>query len=204
MQNVALVPLKPFDGKHLNYKNFKKEFFAMYHNRIDDVVVSMIQLHGLLTDNVKAVVSETIDDHDNYDLVWQRLDEEYGYVSMQSQSKISKMLDIPSMKSANPKELITFAQQLHDSVSKLAHGVEVTELSSQDNIRFIMMKLTPHLLIQVGRKMLRCIATSVEPGRHGRLAYEKIQASAVRQVIVWRSPQRRQREFYPTTKGADN
>ena len=39
MQNVALVPLKPFDGKHLNYKNFKKEFFAMYHNRIDDVVV---------------------------------------------------------------------------------------------------------------------------------------------------------------------
>ena len=57
---------------------------------------------------MKAVVSETIDDH-NYDLVWQRLDEEYGYVSMQSQSKISKMLDIPSMKSANPKELITFA-----------------------------------------------------------------------------------------------
>jgi len=90
MQNVALVPLKPVDGKHLNYKNFKNEFFAIYHNRIDDVVVRMAQLRGLLTDNVKAVVSETIDDHDNYDLVWQRLNEEYGYVSMQSQSKISK------------------------------------------------------------------------------------------------------------------
>ena len=84
----------------------------MYHNRIDDVVVRMTQLHGLFTDNMKAVVSETIDDHDNYNLVWQRLDEECGYVSMQSQSKISKMLNIPSMKSANPKELITFAQQL--------------------------------------------------------------------------------------------
>ena len=42
MQNVALVPLKHFDGKHLNYKNFKKEFFAMY-NKIDDVVVRMKQ-----------------------------------------------------------------------------------------------------------------------------------------------------------------
>ena len=46
------------------------------------------------------------------------------------------------MKSSSPKELITFAQQLHDSVSKLAHGEEVSELSSQGNIRFIMMKLT--------------------------------------------------------------
>ena len=77
----------------------------MYHNRINDVVVRMTQLRGLLTDHVKAVVSETIDDHDNYDLVWQRLEEEYGYVSMQSQTKLRKMLDIPSMKSANPKEL---------------------------------------------------------------------------------------------------
>ena len=152
MQNVALVPLKPFDGKHLNYKNFKREFFAMYHNRIDDVVVRMTQLRGLLTDNVKAVVSETIDDHDNYDLVWKRLDEEYGYVSMQSQSKISKMLDISPMKSANSKELVTFAQQLHDSVSKLAHGEEVSELSSQGNIRFMMMKLTPQLQIKWGAK----------------------------------------------------
>ena len=59
MQNVALVPLKPFDGKHFNYKKFKKEFFAMYHNRTDDVVVRMTQLRGLLTDNVEAVVSET-------------------------------------------------------------------------------------------------------------------------------------------------
>ena len=137
----------------------------------------MTQLRGLLTDNVKAVVSETIDDHDNYDLVWQRLDEEYGYVSMQSQSKISKMLDIPSMKSANPKELITFAQQLHDSVSKLAHE-EVSELSSQGNIRFMMMKLTPHLQVKWGAK-----------------CYD------VRQVIVLL--QRQQREFQPT-KDADN
>ena len=153
MLNVALVPLKPFDGKHLNYTNFKKESFAIYHNRIDDVLVRMTQLRSLLADNVKAAVSEIIDDYDdNYDLVWQRLDEEYGYVSMQSQTKPSKMLDIPSMKSANPKELITFAQQLHDSVSKLAHGIEVSELSSQGNIRFMMMKLTPHLQIKWGAK----------------------------------------------------
>ena len=56
------------------------------------------------------------------------------------------------MKSANPKELITFAQQLHDSVSKLAQGEKVSKLSSQGNIRFMMMKLTPHLQIKWGAK----------------------------------------------------
>ena len=71
-----IVPLKSFDKTHLNYKNFKKYFFAMYHNRIDDAVIRMTQLRDLLTDNVNTVVSETIGDHDNKDLVWQRLDEE--------------------------------------------------------------------------------------------------------------------------------
>ena len=52
------------------------------------------------------------------------------------------------MKSANPKEILNFAQQLHDSVSKLTHGEEVSELSSQGNIRFMMMKLTPHLQVK--------------------------------------------------------
>ena len=56
------------------------------------------------------------------------------------------------MKSSSPKELITFAQQLHDSVSKLAHGKEVSELSSKGNIRFMMMKLTPHLQVKGGAK----------------------------------------------------
>ena len=88
------------------------------------------------------------------------------------------MLNIPSMKLANPKELITFALQLHDSVSKLAHGEEVSELSSQGNIRFMIMKLTPHLQVKWGAK-----------------CYD------VRQVIVLL--QRQQREFQPT-KDADN
>ena len=94
----------------------------------------------------------TIDDHDNYDLVWQRLNEEYGYVYMQSQSKISKMLDIPSMKSANPKELITFAQQLHDSVSKLAKRSQRTVVSGQNP--FHDDETDAALTSQVGRKML--------------------------------------------------
>ena len=62
------------------------------------------------------------------------------------------MLDIQSMKSANPKERVTFAQQLHDSVSKLSHGEEVSELSSQGNVRFLMMKLTPLLQLKWGAK----------------------------------------------------
>ena len=154
----------------------------MYHNRIDDVVVRRTQLCGLLTDNVKAVVSETIDDHDNYDLVWQRLDQKYGNVSMQSQSKISKMLDIPSTKTSNPKELFTFAQQLHDSVSKLSHGEEISEHSfhddeTGDDETFVYDDETgAALTAQVERKMLRFTPKSVEPGRHERLAYTKIQA----------------------------
>ena len=52
------------------------------------------------------------------------------------------------MKSTNKTELATFEQKLHGSVSKLTHGEEVSKLSSQDNIRFMMMKLTTHLQLK--------------------------------------------------------
>ena len=87
MTGVAQITLQPFDGTHLKYPLFKKQFYAMYHNRIDDVVLRMSHLQNLLTDNVKEVVSESIDDPENYELVWKRLDQEYGYTTVQSQSK---------------------------------------------------------------------------------------------------------------------
>ena len=53
----------------------------MYHNRLDNVVLRMTYLQNLPTDKVKEVVSESIRDPDNYDLVGKHLDEEYGYIS---------------------------------------------------------------------------------------------------------------------------
>ena len=50
MTGVAQITLQPFDGTHLKYPLFKKQFYAMYHNRIDDVVLRMSHLQNLLTD----------------------------------------------------------------------------------------------------------------------------------------------------------
>jgi len=90
-------------------------------------------------------VSESIDDPENYELLWKRLDQEYGYTTVQSQSKITKMLDIPELKSTDPKQVLTFARKLNNSVSELSKGEEASELLSQGNIRFMSLKLPTSL-----------------------------------------------------------
>ena len=55
------------DRMHLKYPLFKKQFYAMYHHRIDDVVLQMTYLQTLLNNSVKEVVSESIEDPENYD-----------------------------------------------------------------------------------------------------------------------------------------
>ena len=59
--------------------------------------------------------------------------------------KITKMLDIPELKSTDPKQLLTFASKLHNSVSELSKGEEASELPSQGNIRFMSLKLPTSL-----------------------------------------------------------
>ena len=53
MTGVAPITLQPFDGTRLKYLLFKRQFYAMYHNRIDDVVLRMSNLQNLLAENVK-------------------------------------------------------------------------------------------------------------------------------------------------------
>ena len=55
MTGVAPITLQPFDDNHLKYPLFKRQFYAMYHNRVDDVVLRMSHLQYLLTDNVEEV-----------------------------------------------------------------------------------------------------------------------------------------------------
>ena len=145
MTGVAPITLQPFDGTHLKYPLFKKQFFAIYHNRIAEVVLWMSHLQNMLTDIFKEVVSESIEDPKNYDLVRKRLGHEYGYTTVKLQSKIIKMLDIPELKSKDPKQVRTFARKLHNSISELSKGEEASELLSQGNIRFMSLKLPTSL-----------------------------------------------------------
>ena len=39
MTGVAPITLQPFDGTHLKYPLFKRQVYAMYYNRINDVVL---------------------------------------------------------------------------------------------------------------------------------------------------------------------
>lgn len=80
----------------------------------------MTYLQNWLTQKVKEVMSESNEDPENYDLVWKWLDDEYGYTTVHSKSKIIKMLDIPELKSTDSMHMLSFARKLQKSDSGLS------------------------------------------------------------------------------------
>ena len=117
----------------------------MYHNRIDDVV-AYSQDYSQSTWKPKWARPATTTIITNLcGNAWTKNTAMFPCSPNQTSAKcwIARQWSRPTR-----KKLVTFAQQLHDSVSKLTHGKEVSELSSQGNIRFMIMKLTPHLQLK--------------------------------------------------------
>ena len=85
-QNMMMQPTIPvFDGEPNKYRLFKMQFQNLYHRRCPDDATRLSFLTGLLSEKVIKKVQDSVDrPESSYDHLWQRLDAEFGHISIEA------------------------------------------------------------------------------------------------------------------------
>ena len=132
-----LNPLPPPSIPKMHYRLFKMQFQSLYHQRCQGDATRLSYLTGLLSDSVVQSVADSIQRHESYNLLWQRLDEEYGFVIVEAQTTLNNLPDVPELKSKDANAVSKFARQIHNA---LANSELASELNSQVALRAIASK----------------------------------------------------------------
>ncbi|XP_059352987.1 uncharacterized protein LOC130690708 [Daphnia carinata] len=153
----ALPPLTitKFDGNPLNYQMLKSKFMTLYHNRCSDNGIRLAHLQVLLATHVLNSVADCVHDPSKYEVVWHRLDQEYGYTTIMAQTHLNNLLRLPSVQPNDSASLKTFSKKLHGAVSALSTSGLASELESLGNLMHVVTKLPKSLRERWGGKVMK-------------------------------------------------
>ncbi|XP_057376030.1 uncharacterized protein LOC130696912 [Daphnia carinata] len=153
----ALPPLTTtkFDGNPLNYLMFKSKFMTLYHNRCSDKGIRLAHLQELLATHVLNSVADCVHDPSKYEVVWHRLDQEYGHTTIMAQTHLNNLLRLLSVQPNDSASLKTFSNKLHGAVSALSRSGLASELESLGNLMHVVTKLPKTLRERWGEKVMK-------------------------------------------------
>ena len=143
-QNMMMPPTIPvFDGEPNKYRLFKMQFQNLYHRRCPDDATRLSFLTGLLSEKVIKKVQDSVDRPESYEHLWQRLDAEFGHISIEASTTLNKLLDLPVLRATKGKIVADYAVDVHSAISSLAQCELKTELYSRSTLRQVANKLPP-------------------------------------------------------------
>ncbi|XP_057375011.1 uncharacterized protein LOC130695966 [Daphnia carinata] len=153
----ALPPLTitKLDGNSLNYQMFKSKFMTLYHKRCSDNLIRLAHLQELLATHVLNLVADCVHDPSKYEVVWHRLDQEYGRTTIMAQTHLNNLLRLPSVQPNDSASLKTFSNKLHGAVSALSNKGLASELESLGNLMHVVTKLPKTLRERWGGKVMK-------------------------------------------------
>ena len=149
------LPVVTFDGYPENYLMFKSEFKDFYEDCCSSPAIFMAHLRAGLDPMTKRRVADCIKDPRKYELVWKRLDEEFWHATLQAQSHLAMLLDIPPLKSTKPLAIKEFAMAIHGAISSMKNYGELVEIPSSGNLRSIVTKLPLFMQKQWSKNALK-------------------------------------------------